>query len=69
MIPLNKATSQQGRLFIAGVLSGAARSLESACDAAPNEKEFRELDKLVYKLQIAADEFWRRAQLEVLDGG
>ena len=69
MIPLNEATPQQGRIFIAGALSVAVRAIEEAQNAAPSEKEYRELEKLAKKLQIAADEFWRRAQLKVINGG
>jgi len=67
-IPLNEATASQGRIFISGLLSSAARSVERAMDAAPSEKEFKELEKLLAKLEIAAVEYWRRGKLEVING-
>ena len=68
MIPLNEAKSQHCRIFIAGALGAAARSIEQAIDAAPSDKECDELYKLMDKLNIAAGEYWRRAKLEVVDG-
>lgn len=67
-IPLNKANPSQARLFISGALSGAAKILERSLDAAPSQKEFDELSKLLYKLELAAAEYWTRGQLKVIDG-
>lgn len=67
-IPLNRASPSQGRIFISGALSGAARLVERAMDAAPSEKEFKELEKLLGKIEIAAAEYWSRGQLKVIDG-
>lgn len=67
-IPLNEAAPSQARIFISGALSGAAQGVERAMDAAPSEKEYKELAKILAKLEIAASEFWRRGQLEVIHG-
>lgn len=68
MIRLNETKSQHARIFIAGALSSAARSIEAAIDASPSDKECKELSRLMGKLEIAAEEYWRRAKLEVIDG-
>lgn len=67
-IPLNEARPSQARIFISGALSGAAKIVERTLDAAPSEKEFKELEKLLAKLEIAASEYWHRGQLKVIDG-
>lgn len=66
-IQLNRASASQARIFIAGALSAAVKNVERAMDASPSEKEFCELEKILIKIQIAADEYWDRGQLRVVD--